>query len=44
MSKDNKAGYTANAIPVADGWAGAANPLPHPNPLPTRKHAHTYIQ
>ena len=23
---------------VADGWAGASNPQPHPNPPPTLKH------
>ena len=29
---------------VADGWAGASNPRPHPNPPPTLKHTQKSIE
>ena len=29
---------------VADGWAGASNPHPYPNPPPTLKHTQLVIQ
>ena len=37
MRKRNKQVTRGHNI-VAEGWAGASNPYPHPNPPPTLKH------